>query len=224
MMVPKSLALGAVFAALLGTSACTMPVTERVQDTQEASAELPAMRWDFRPEADVWTAAAMDALRGHGAALARMTPADIDEFCPGYRTASEEDRRAFWAGLLSALAKHESTWNPSAVGGGGRWFGLVQIDPRTARGYGCQAKSGAALKDGAANLRCAVRIAAHQVTKRGTVNRGMRDWGPFHSGSKRAEMAAWTRSQEYCAVKPEPEPTLAVRLASLVQGQTVAQE
>ncbi len=174
--------------------------------TQEPDT-LPAMRWDFRPEGVIWTQATLDALEDHGIALTSMTPKDIDEFCPGYRTASEADRRAFWAGLFSALAKHESTWNPGAVGGGGRWFGLVQIDPRTARGYGCEAQSGAALKNGAANLTCAVRIATKQVVSRGTVNRGMRDWGPFHSKSKRAEMATWTRAQDYCQIKPEPTAT-----------------
>jgi len=183
-----------VFAALLGTSACTVPAVI----APEAEATLPAMRWDFRPEADIWTAATLDALEQHGSELPAMTPEDIDVFCPRYRTASEEDRRAFWAGLFSALAKHESTWNPAAVGGGGRWFGLVQIDPRTAQGYGCNARTGQALKNGAANLQCAVRIATAQVSKRGTVSRGMLDWGPFHSEGKRADMKAWTREQSYC--------------------------
>ncbi len=160
--------------------------------------QMPVMRWDHRPEADVWTAATFQALDGHGAPLVSLVPSDIAAWCPAYPEASEAQRKAFWTGLFSALAKHESTWNPAAVGGGGLWFGLVQIDPRTARGHGCRVTSGAALKDGAANLSCAVRIAANQVPKRGSVSRGMRDWGPFHSSSKRAEMAAWVRAQEYC--------------------------
>ncbi|KMW56440.1 hypothetical protein AIOL_001394 [Candidatus Rhodobacter oscarellae] len=157
------------------------------------------MRWDFRAEGPAWTAATLEALAGHGAALPALVPSDIAEWCPGYEGASVEARQAFWAGLFSALAKHESTWNPAAVGGGGRWFGLVQIAPATARFHGCAVTSGQALLDGEANLRCAVRIAARQVPKRGSVTRGMRDWGPFHSASKRAEMSAWTRAQPYCA-------------------------
>ena len=166
---------------------------------EPVAAEPPVMRWDHRPEAAIWTEASLRALAAHGAVLPALVPSDIAEWCPGYETASPTDRRAFWTGLFSALAKHESTWNPRAVGGGGLWIGLVQIDPRTARGHGCEARSAAALKDGAANLACAVRIAANQVPKRGSVSRGMRDWGPFHSASKRAEMAAWTRAQGYCA-------------------------
>ena len=161
-------------------------------------AELPAMRWDHRVESEDWTKASLAALAQHGAVLPSLVPSDIAQWCPAYPEADLADRRAFWAGLFSALAKHESTWNPRAVGGGGLWIGLVQIDPRTARGHGCAARSVAELKDGVANLNCGVRIAANQVPKRGSVSRGMRDWGPFHSASKRAEMSAWTRAQSYC--------------------------
>lgn len=169
--------------------------------------ELPVMRWDHRPGSDEWTLTALRALRTHGAVLPTVVPADIDTWCPGYRTASQEDREAFWVGLISALAKHESTWNPAAVGGGGLWYGLVQIAPPTANGYGCNARSGAALKDGASNVSCAIRIMSHTVPRDGVVSRGMRgvaaDWGPFHSASKRADMMAWTKAQPYCQVKPQ---------------------
>ncbi len=172
-------------------------VVTRADPSQDA-AELPVARWDFRPESEDWTEATLLALQTHGAALPNLVPADYAEWCPGYASQTPENRAAFWTGLMSALAKHESTWNPAAVGGGGAWYGLVQIAPGTARGYGCDARTGAALKDGAANLRCAVRIAAAQVSRRGSIDRGMRDWGPFHSSSKRAEMSAWTRAQPYC--------------------------
>ncbi len=200
----RSLILGVMFAALWGCAGYGRPPETALSPTQ------PAMRWDHRPEASDWTAATLTALRSHGAVLAALEPADIEAWCPGYSEASLSERRAFWAGLLSALAKHESTWNPVAVGGGGRWYGLVQIDPRTARGHGCVADSGAELKDGSANLSCAVRIAARQVPKRGTVASGMRDWGPFHHEAKRAEMSAWTRSQAYCQPKPEAPSRLAL--------------
>ena len=88
------------------------------------------------------------------------------------------------------------------MGGGGKWFGLVQIAPATARGYGCAATTGDALKDGEANLSCAIRILAHTVPRDGVVSEGMRgvaaDWGPFHSGAKRSDMQQWTSAQPYC--------------------------
>jgi hypothetical protein len=186
----------AVLAAALSLSACA--VVSPPPPEPDLTPTLATMRWDHRPEAAEWTAAGFAALETHGAPLVDMVPADIAAWCPGYETATRAERQAFWTGLLSALAKHESTWNPQAVGGGGRWFGLVQIDPATARGYGCEAQSGSALRDGVANINCAVRIAARQVSRHGTVSRGMRDWGPFHSSEKREDMRAWVASQSYC--------------------------
>jgi hypothetical protein len=169
---------------------------------------LPVMGWDARPEADVWTESTLEALQNEGVALLSEVPGDIGTWCPGYVAAAPTERAAFWSGLLSALARHESTWNPEAVGGGGQWFGLVQISPQTAQGYGCAADSGTELKDGAANLECAVRIAAHTVLRDGVVAAGggglAADWGPFASAEKRAQMAAFTSTQSYCqAARPD---------------------
>jgi len=105
-------------------------------------------------------------LQSAGAALPAIVPADIRTYCPGYAGANMADRRAFWAGLFSALAKHESGWNPAAVGGGGQWFGLEQIAPGTARGYGCSAQSGEALMT--ARRICRARSALPQVRCRAT--------------------------------------------------------
>ena len=164
---------------------------------------LPDMRWSHRSEADRWSRAALTALRGHAQALPRTVPKDIADWCPAYVTNDTATREAFWIGLLSTLAKHESTYRPTAVGGGGKWYGLLQILPATARGYGCNATSRDALKSGGANLQCALRIMAVTVPRDGVVSHGMRgvaaDWGPFHSSTKRADMMQWTRSQPYCA-------------------------
>ncbi|APX91173.1 lytic transglycosylase [Brevirhabdus pacifica] len=174
--------------------------------TSERPAARPApeavMRWDFRPEGPVWTRTAINSLRAHGQPLVSSAPRDVAQYCPNYHNASEQERELFWAGLLSALAKHESTWRPEAVGGGNKWFGLLQISPATARGYGCRAKSGSALLDGAANLSCGVRIMARTVLRDNAIaanNRGIAaDWTPFRKARMRAEMAAWTRQQPYC--------------------------
>lgn len=175
-------------------------------DANGTKGELPPMRWDHRPEASIWTTKALAAIDDHSANLPDIIPADISAWCPGYAEAEETEREAFWAGLMSALAKHESTWNPRASGGGGRWIGLLQISPATARHFGCEATTAAALKDGVSNLSCAVRIAAAQVRRDGMVAgggaQGMgRDWAPFRNSSKRADMASWTRSQSYCQKK-----------------------
>ena len=99
------------------------------EETTASLEENPALAWAHRPEGERWTEATLVALQTHGAALPASEPDGIEAWCPAYAEAPLEDREAFWAGLISALAKHESTWRPEAVGGGGRWFGLVQIAP-----------------------------------------------------------------------------------------------
>ena len=172
---------------------------------------LPDLRWDHVDGSARWTRAALKALDRHGAALLDTVPSDIGEWCPAYPEADRWARKAFWAGLLSTLSKHESTYRPAAVGGGGLWYGLVQILPATARGYRCDAKTGEALKDGALNMSCAIRILNVTVPRDGVVADGMRgvaaDWGPFHSSRKREDMRRWLSAQPYCtglASSPRP--------------------
>ncbi|MEX0309196.1 MAG: transglycosylase SLT domain-containing protein, partial [Tateyamaria sp.] len=116
------------------------------------SGDVPRTRWTHQPDHILWNRATLSALKTHGQPLVSLVPADVGDWCPRYPAATDADRRAFWLGFLSALAKHESTYRPNAVGGGGKWYGLLQILPATARGYGCAAGTGAALKNGAANL------------------------------------------------------------------------
>ena len=165
---------------------------------------IPPMHWDHLPAAEDWTREALTAISARDDVFANRVPGDIARWCPAYETASVEDRRAFWAGMFSTLAKHESTWNPRAAGGGGKWIGLTQIDPRSARYYGCDTHSVEGLKDPQANLRCAVQIASVQMPKDNMVSgprgrKGLgRDWGPFRSERKREDMRAWISQQEYC--------------------------
>ncbi|NNE52667.1 MAG: transglycosylase SLT domain-containing protein [Sulfitobacter sp.] len=182
----------------------------------------PAMvlrtRWQHMRGHAVWTRAALSALKDHGRPLVDLVPSDIANWCPAYPQKTAAERRAFWVGFMSALAKHESTFQPWAVGGGGKWYGLLQILPATARGYKCNVGSGQALKNGAANLSCAVRIMAHTVPRDGVIHgyRGRRgrgvtaDWGPMHSAAKRRDMAGWLRKQTYCtsprSVRPRARP------------------
>ncbi|MCX8507340.1 MAG: lytic transglycosylase domain-containing protein [Rhodobacteraceae bacterium] len=165
---------------------------------------LPATRWDHRPEASEWTAATLAALQKEGAVLVSSVPSDVGQYCPGYARAAPEQRRSFWVGLLSSVARYESRWNPLARGGGGKFKGLMQISDATARAHGCA--SGQALLDGSENLSCAVKIMSQSVARDGAVfgdaRRGWlglaRDWLPMRQQSKRAEVARWMSQQSYC--------------------------
>lgn len=181
---------------------------------------VPHARWAHRPEAILWTRSALAALKSHGKPLVSMIPADIENWCPAYPLATPDERAAFWVGFLSALTKHESTYRPEAVGGGGLWYGLLQILPSTARLYKCKARSGAALKNGSANLSCAIRIMAKTVPRDGVIHgysrkkkksrgRGVTaDWGPMHSAKKRRDMAGWLKKQSYCRPLSSKRPKL----------------
>jgi len=169
------------------------------------SPAIPVTQWDHRPEAMEWTLSTMGAIATHGLPLIETPLADIDAFCPGYEGASEQERSAFWVGLLSGMARYESTWNPRAAGAGGRYLGLLQIWPETARWTGCEIDSAADLYDGTRNLSCAVRIAARAVRRDGVVagspgNWGgvAADWPPLRDPAKRATIAGFTRAQSYC--------------------------
>lgn len=190
---------------------------------------VPATRWTDEPGHMLWNRTALSALKTHAVALVEEVPADIGTWCPLYPDATEAQRRAFWLGFLSALAKFESTYNPRAVGGGGKWFGLLQIAPATARGYGCNVGSGAALKSGAANLSCAARIMAVTVPRDGVIyapgGRGVAaDWGPMRSRSKRTDMAGWLRRQSYCTPLATTRPVLRPVLPPVLPPVPVASD
>lgn len=194
----RLLCLTATLAALAGC------VASREESANlSTSGQMPPMQWDVRPDGVEWTRDTLTALQSHDAALAASVPADIDVWCPGYETADLSDRRAFWAGLMSAVARYESSWNERAAGGGGRYIGVMQISPRTADYHQCEANTASELKDGSENLECASAIMAKAVAMDGLVagggNRGIgRDWMPFRDAAKRAAMAEWTRAQPYC--------------------------
>ena len=193
------------------------------------SSFLPRTRWAFQRGSAVWTRAAMSAIGGHGNGLDSVVPRDIERWCPAYENNPPELRRAFWVGMMSALAKHESTFNPRAVGGGNLWFGLLQIYPDTARRYGCRAQTGEALMNPVDNLSCAARIMSVTVSRDNAIAvndgrwRGVAaDWGPMSNSSKLPEMAHWTREQSYCVptvnIRPRARPTVPGIVIAAVQS------
>ena len=183
--------------------------------------ELPAAKWDHLPKAEAWTEAALDALDEHGKPLVEDVPNDIEDWCPAYVEPPADERAAFWVGFLSTLAEYESTWQPDVVGSG-KWFGLLQISPATARAYDCKADTGEALKTGANNLSCAIRIMAKTIERDGVLAKdgpqwagAAADWGPLRSDRKTSKMQTWLTDQEYCT--SERAVGLGRRLASALR-------
>lgn len=200
-------ALAAVaLVTVMGLAACDSTATANGANvarlTEAKAGSVPTMRWGKRSGSDEWTKAALTALEAEGVTLLSTTPSDVKNFCPGYASLSREQRKHFWVGLLSSVAKHESGYNPGAKGGGGRYLGLMQISAQTAQNYNCQGS----MLDGRNNMACAVKIAATNVGRDGTIAgaqgkgwRGVaRDWMPLRSTEKRTDIAGWTSKQSYC--------------------------
>ena len=174
---------------------------------------VPRARWEHRGNGDLWTRVALSAVATHGQPLIETVPRDIEEWCPAYAENDAEDRAAFWVALLSTLSRYESTWDPRAVGGGGRWFGLLQIYPPTAEFRDCRVQTGEGLKRASANLNCAVRIMAITVPRDQAISvkdsrwRGVAaDWGPIRTPWMQRDMKRYTSRQTYCRRLEEVRP------------------
>ena len=177
------------------------------------NSSLPRARWEHRGNGELWTRVALSAVWTHGRPLIETLPKDIQEWCPAYADNDDEDRAAFWVGLLSTLSRYESTWNPAAVGGDGLWYGLLQIYPPTAAFRACRVQTGEGLKQASANLNCAVRIMAVTVPRDQAISvkdtrwRGVAaDWGPIRTTWMQRDMKRYTKRQTYCRQLREVRP------------------
>ncbi len=215
-----------IFSALLAFPAAAQdaaparPVVEDYTVTLKAdgtppprTSDVPRARWEHRGGGMLWTRVALSAVQTHGAKLIETVPKDIAEWCPAYPANAAPERAAFWAALISTLSRYESTWKPTAVGGNGRWFGLMQIYPPTAEFRDCRVQTGEGLKDPAANLNCAVRIMAITVPRDTAISvkdtrwRGVAaDWGPIRTDWMRRDMQRYTKRQPYCRLLSEVRP------------------
>jgi hypothetical protein len=98
-----------------------------------------------------------------GHPLLTLRPTDAADFCPPYLTLNESKRRVFWANFLTAIAEHESYFDPMALLWEGAKdpeysIGLLQISPSNKRPYNCDFQSESELTDPAHNLGCGVAI------------------------------------------------------------------
>lgn len=235
-MIARAVWLGVTLTLAAPASAETARPAERVLPVVEEapisrkpfdrpaprSNALPRARWEYRSNGDLWTRVALAAVQTHGQTLLETVPEDIGEWCPAYAENDIGDRAAFWAGLLSTLSRYESTFDPRAVGGGGRWFGLLQIYPKTAEFRKCRVQSGEGLKHAASNLNCAIRIMTATVPRDNAISvkdtrwRGVAaDWGPIRTAWMRKDMQRYLKRQNYCRplaeVRPKPRPTIDLR-------------
>jgi uncharacterized protein YraI len=175
-----------------------------------------AFSWDGKhPSSKQWNVYARDAIRQKGQALTSDTPSDVSSFCPAYSRRSAADKEQFWIGLLSAMTRFESNYNPKLSytenfrdSQGNRVVsrGLLQLSLESARNYGCVLSSAQALHEPQANLSCGVRIVNRWVERDGVIAGGSssgwrgaaRYWSVLRKQSTLSQIKSMTRALSVC--------------------------
>ncbi|OBP14278.1 transglycosylase [Rheinheimera sp. SA_1] len=183
----------------------------------QAFASLDYAAWAKNNRDGSWTRSAETAVAN--SPLVRLVPKDILYFCPAYPKLHATERRKFWVGLISAMAKPESNFKPQRFyqekfrDGKGRPVisrGLLQISIESAnqQRYGCDIPYPAKLHDPRINLACGVKILSKWVSTDGVIAKhsqarihkgGSRYWSTLRpkSGHLRA-IADFTRKLPFC--------------------------
>jgi hypothetical protein len=143
-------------------------------------------------------------------------PEDATTFCPKYTKLSSSQRKEFWAFLISAMTKYESSFKPEtqykeafkdSKGNNVISRGLLQISIESANGYGCGFKTVSELHDPYANLSCGIRILNRWMSRdkriAGKVDGGWRGgaryWSVLRSTNKPySSIVAMTRKMSIC--------------------------
>lgn len=164
-----------------------------------------------------WTKAAESAVAA--TLLSSAVPRDIERFCPNYEASSPEDRKRFWVGLLSAIARPESNFKPettylepSITDSSGKNVtsrGLLQISLESSRGYRCGIENADELHDPGTNLRCGAKIMDHWIRKDSVIAAeekpavgGARYWSVLRAWRKHLpEIGGFTKSLAVCKRK-----------------------
>ncbi|PUE24775.1 transglycosylase SLT domain-containing protein [Limnohabitans sp. Jir72] len=167
-----------------------------------------------------WTAAAEKAVSA--SSLTSSVPIDIVKFCPAYETKSIEERKVFWVGLLSIIARPESNFEADAKyiekfndSKGKRVVsrGLLQISVESAsqKRYSCGLKIAEDLHNPSVNLACGVKILDAWVKNDNVIatygknpsRGGARYWSTLREKNNHLqELTSFTRSLSVCALAP----------------------
>jgi len=180
--------------------------------------------WAKKNKDGSWTAAAETAITS--SQLTSAVPADIQTFCPAYLKMSPEERKIFWVGLLSIIARPESNFKPEtkytesfadAQGNKVVSRGLLQISIESAnqKKYSCGIKKAEDLHDPSTNLACGVKILDAWVTTdnviatygTGAPQGGGRYWSTLREKNKHLpELTKFTTSLKVCIAASQETP------------------
>jgi Transglycosylase SLT domain len=164
-----------------------------------------SLSWDNVPERKAWSAQLVASLNESKSQLDQGNP---NAFLDGYSALSPALQIKFWAELLVAVAKFESSWNPHDIYDeppplNVESVGLLQLSYQDQAGYELEPLSQAAksLEDPLMNLRCGVKIFATLLARDRTVassshgyHRGAAAyWSVLRAGHKVDQIIALTK-------------------------------
>ena len=173
--------------------------------------------WSKKNTDGTWTTAAEAAVTS--SQLTNAAPTDISKFCPAYLTKKPEDRKIFWVGLLSIVARPESNFKPEtkytenfldAQGKNVVSRGLLQISIESAnqKKYSCGIKKADDLHDPSVNLACSVKILDAWIKTdnviatygTGPPRGGGRYWSTLRENNKHLpELTKFTKGLKVCS-------------------------
>lgn len=173
--------------------------------------------WDNQPAGDEWTEFTSAALSRFGGNLQNSSIKDAAAYCPNFAALDDQGRNDFFVGLLSAMARFESSFDPKRKftetfndrnGNPVISRGLLQLSIESGNGgYQCGFADENALHDPQQNLECGVRIMNKLVGQNdyigasvgGKWKGGARYWSvlrPTHS--KNPKIRAFTQQMTIC--------------------------
>lgn len=122
-----------------------------------------------------WSRITLDGLDLYGQGmLSQKSIKDVTDFCPNYSKLDLQEKKEFYLGLIAAMAKFESNFNPksqykeSFKSSDGDYVvsrGLLQISKGSSQYYSCGITDANMLHDPKLNLECGIRILNKWIVK-----------------------------------------------------------
>lgn len=125
--------------------------------------------WDHLADGGLWSREVLRAFRASPSAFEAAR--DVEDFCPRYATASKSQRETCWLRIVSAMARFESNFIPTATykeHTGSVSVGLLMMNPE----HCPEAKTIPALKDAGANIRCAMTRMSRLISRDQAISAG----------------------------------------------------
>ncbi|XGC79809.1 hypothetical protein ACES2L_10755 [Bdellovibrio bacteriovorus] len=166
-----------------------------------------------------WTTHVLRQLDVVGKDLLDVVPSDAATWCPNYTNLNQNERKDFWAYLLSQMTRYESGFAPekfyteSFADSAGKKVisrGLLQLSIESGNAYGCGFRTTKDVHDPEQNLSCGIRILNRWIERDGRIGGnngnqwrgGARYWSVLRSSSSSYQkIVKATKSISICQKK-----------------------